>query len=540
MIKEEVVRLQEGNLDDQVVASAKCLAGEIRKLEQELGPKVRHVAAQEIGQTRTVPLEEVRANLADWVEAFRKEVNTLTGGPVQRMTHEEFEQLKGSGARVEVLPMMAVATIKPGKFKGRVVVCGNHTQHRAHDDTSVGGACTVAIRALIAKAVQASWKLGTIDVTAAFLQAPRRGGEVITVVKPPALLADMGLIAEGEVWKVGCALYGFVESPSDWAPFRDQGLRAMTWKMSDGREARFQETEERHVWKAVTDSGQVFAYMAVYVDDMLVGEAEKEISGIMDAIRATWTCSAPEMVSTQGWVKFCGYELQEMSDGGVRMRQLGYINEVLGRRGIKGSEGQAMFKLEEGDNEEDVPLSVIREAQALRTRPDLAFGVGAMSRLIHRRPSYVVKMGYYMLRYLQGTKGHALEYRRALNPDLEELTTYVDTSFALPHEQFRSVHGILLVHGGCPLMWESSCQSFIAQSTAEAELIGFNEAFQATESMAALLHVIGYKPKRVLYGDRAALAQCQDTGPWRTRHLRLRSAKLREALHQEPYGKLST
>ena len=97
------------------------------------------------------------------------------------------------------------------------------------------------------------------------------------------------------------------------------------------------------------------------------------------------------------------------------------------------------------------------------------------------------------------------------------------------------MHGILLEHAGCPLMWESSRQSFIAQSTAEAELLGFNEAYQAGESMAAMLQVMGFNTVRILYGDnKAALAQCnQDTGPWRTRHLRLRSAKLREALHQE-------
>ena len=544
MIREEVVRLQEGQLDVQAVLDAKSLAGEIRRLETELGPKVRQLEAQEIGQTRTVPLEEVKENLQDWVEAFRKEVNTLTNGPVERMSAQEFTRLQGAGAQIEVLPMMAVATIKPGKYKGRVVVCGNHTQTRAHDDISVGGACTVAVRSLISKAAQSSWALSTIDVTGAFLQAPRRGKGVTTIVKPPALLTQMGLTEEGEVWKVGCALYGFVESPSDWAAYRDQGLRAMKWSMTDGRMARLEATAERHVWKAVDPDGSTFAYIAVYVDDMLVGGVPEEVEPIMGAIQKTWTCSAPEPVTASGWVKFCGYELQEREQGGFNLRQLGYINEILNRRGIEGTEIQPLFKVEEGEDEENVPISVVREAQALtgellwvtsRTRPDLAYGVGIMSRMIHRRPSYVVQMGRYMMKYLRGTKEQMLEYRPAEGRDLEVLTVYVDTSFAPPHEQFRSVHGILLEHAGTPLMWESTRQSFIAQSTAEAELLGFNEAFQAGESMAAMLQVMGYQTRQVLYGDnKAALAQCNhDTGPWRTRHLRLRSAKLREALHQE-------
>ena len=357
LLREEVVRLQEGTWDDQAIVGAKLLAGEIKRLEVDLKPCVRNVATQEIGQTRTVSLEEARQSLGDWVEAFRKEVTTLTSGPVQRISQEEFRTLRESGARLEVLPMMAVATIKPGKYKGRVVVCGNHTNNRVHDDVSVGGSCTVAIRSLIAKAAQSTWKLGTVDVTAAFLQAPRRGGDIITIVKPPALLVQMGLVEEGEVWRVGCALYGFVESPSDWAAHRGQGLRAMTWKTADGKEARLEETEERHVWKAVDEKGVVFAYLAVYVDDMLVGAEEAEIEKIMNVIQKTWKCSAPEMVSKEGWVKFCGYELQETEKGGFRMRQLGYINEILRRRGIQGQETQPMFKLEEGEDEEDVPLS---------------------------------------------------------------------------------------------------------------------------------------------------------------------------------------
>lgn len=54
------------------------------------------------------------------------------------MTAEEFEALQKSGAEIEVLPMKVVA-IKPEKYNGRVLVCGNMTQMRAHD-TSVGGA----------------------------------------------------------------------------------------------------------------------------------------------------------------------------------------------------------------------------------------------------------------------------------------------------------------------------------------------------------------------------------------------------------------
>ena len=65
--------------------------------------------------------------------------------------------------------------------------------------------------------------------------------------------------------------------------------------------------------------------------------------------------------------------------------------------------------------------------------------------------------------------------------------------------------------------------------------MGYNEAYQIGESIASLLAQFDISVTKVLYGDsRAALSQCtSDTGAWRTRHLRLRSAKLREALRED-------
>ena len=63
--------------------------------------------------------------MSEWIEPFRKEVETLTSGPVTRLSAKAFQELKQRGLEVEVLPMKTVATVKPpGKKKGRVVVCG--------------------------------------------------------------------------------------------------------------------------------------------------------------------------------------------------------------------------------------------------------------------------------------------------------------------------------------------------------------------------------------------------------------------------------
>ena len=165
----------------------------------------------EVLQTRTIPMGEVRKELSTWIEPFRKEVENLTSGPVARMSAQEFQAVKESGTETQVIPMKMVATRKPTKLKGRIVACGNLAQEYAHDDISAGGACAIAVRTAIHVAANKRWDLGSIDVTGAFLQAPRRGHGKLTICEPPRLLQAMGLVEPGEVWKVGCALYGFAE-----------------------------------------------------------------------------------------------------------------------------------------------------------------------------------------------------------------------------------------------------------------------------------------------------------------------------------------
>ena len=83
-----------------------------------------------------------------------------------------------------------------------------------------------------------------------------------------------------------------------------------------------------------------------------------------------------------------------------------------------------------------------------------------------------------------------------------EVECFVDASFAPPHEKFRSVQGAAVTHQGSVIMWSSNRQSFVTMSTAEAELLGYNEGYQVAESTKALLKILELPMgKTVLYGD---------------------------------------
>ena len=165
-----------------------------------------------------------------------------------------------------------------------------------------------------------------------------------------------------------------------------------------------------------------------------------------------------------------------------------------------------------------------------------------MSRMIHRRPKMVIRIAHQMLQYLNNTPSLGLRYWPVAeeSEDWRTLRVLAETSFAPPHEKYRSVQAVTAEHGPNLLAWESSRQALVTQSTAEAGLVGYNDGFQISDATAALCEAFEISVKKSLVGDcKAALAHLLgDTGPWRTRHLRLRSLKLREALNLQN-GQLS-
>jgi hypothetical protein len=92
---------------------------------------------------------------------------------------------------------------------------------------------------------------------------------------------------------------------------------------------------------------------------------------------------------------------------------------------------------------------------------------------------------------------------------------------------------------GVPIGWQSSQQAFVTHSTAESELVGYCEALNVGRPMEAMIcaminEKVGTNAiERVIYGDNAAaisMAHGTGTSSWRTRHLRVRSSFLKEAL----------
>ena len=574
LVEEDASRLQDGRvleIDSKVIQEVHRSLNQLEKELTEMNDaqserikiKAMKVEEEEVLQTQTIGLDVVRQNLQDWIPAFQTEVDSiLSTGAMEVISDEKYRELLRQHPDLERLPMLAVATKKPpSKRKGRIVVCGNHSSKQlqpGEPDPSVGGIDTVGIRCILNLAAQRDLEVASLDVKGAFLQAPRRSLKLRpTVCDPPQLIKQMGLSKPTDKWLVHKALYGFIESPSDWSAYRNDTMRDLQWCVNN-QVMQLQQTSEPHIWRVRNRSSngeEDVGYVAVYVDDLLLAVTGEHLQPLITALRKAWTCSEPEVVTLETAMRFCGFEIKKIP-GGLQVGQEGFATEMLKRRQVTGMAKFPLPAISDGEDESPIDPEAVKRAQGIvgelnwlttRSRPDLAYSVGLAARLIHRRPHYVLELCDHMMRYVNSTKDLALVYVKCGEGDLgdheelqvakglDTLQIFSDASFGPVHERGRSVSGCLVEHANGIVAWDSQSQPFISQSTAEAEVISYNLAYQVGEGVSSLLQELGFPTSKQLYGDsKSGIAVISsECGPWRTRHLRLRSSKLRE-LVQNP------
>ena len=234
---------------------------------------------------------------------------------------------------------------------------------------------------------------------------------------------------------------------------------------------------------------------------------------------------------------------------------------------------------------EDFTREQLREAQAvtgellwlsIRSRPDLSYVTGLMGRMSTKNPVFVCQVGQEAMEYIYGTLDVGLVYG-PLVPDfgpegclpfarsMTRVEVFADVSFA--PQSSKSVQGVIGLYGGAPIQWLSNRQGCLTLSTAESELLSFIEAMSVADAIGCIISILEEIPiefdkneddededegvtqapdedfagggedqlQRVIYGDNQAAVSVLSSpdGPWRTRHLRLRSHVLRQRLQHK-------
>ena len=507
-----------------------------------------------LGVVHNVSPSEVKEHIAEWIPAAKSEVEALEqmGAIIRLVGSDANAEMKAPGT--QVLPAKTVFTVKPGsggnyfRRKCRVVGCGNFESKSNDLDLYAGGIPADVLRTCLVEASSRKLSAFITDIKNAFLLAPIPQAERTRIMlRPPKILEAMNITQPGELWWVDRAVYGLRQSPRWWGEHRDAVLAEAKWPSKRyGNLCLRQSGVEGNLWKMTTTSNEIVGFVIVYVDDMMFLSTPDDAAGLHMWVKSQWECTPLEQATTSHAVTFLGVEVHvetlETGESGFALCQRAYIQELARSYGIT-TRGRLApvpkdWVRELPEPEAQPSVDVIRKAQritgevlwvAQRSRPDISYCVSLMGSWITKVPSLVSKMGVRLIEFLFSTIDQTLSLtpKQDVGPGLR---VYSDASFA-PFGS-KSVSGILLQFRGRNVLWKGQRQTLVCLSTAEAELVAAVEGVVLSQSLRALISEFELRLGITeLYVDNtAAIVLAEGGGSTRTRHLRLRSAFIRDLI----------
>ncbi|CAE7809808.1 RE1 [Symbiodinium sp. CCMP2592] len=535
--------------------------------------------------THTVPLVEVERYYGLWKDALEKELHSMTHEKqaLKVISEEELTKYQEAGTRAMVIPSKLVCTRKSGgRFKARLVACGNYVDLGGKDgenrsasvDLYAGGIDAAVLRQVLAHAAKkGSWSAGTTDVSTAFLNAElldrqnpltkpaplsQEVPSEVVVLRPPSLLIRHGLLPARSLMLVQGAVYGLDQSPRDWGIRRDKDLRTIRLMLDTCEYRLVMSDVDNNLWFLTTGrkSDPVVACLMVYVDDLLATGPLAVIRPLLDEISKLWQCGTvsflPEDTSEVPLV-FFGYEIRRVGRS-FHLSQRDYVKELATRYhdlpapSTPLPPGTLDIPLAEEQSASDLKQCQAMLGEALwvstRTRPDVCFAVSRLSQAMSKNAAVVRPLCLHLLGYLCRTKDFGLLYTDQYPVQGEPgsvasvtgkyvVEAQTDAAFAPTCE--RSHEATMVYTEGSLTGWLSTRQPFVASSTAEAELLSLTTGFSYGRSQRFVIEEVeGCKiDLRVLNDNLAATTICNSPSTnWRTRHLRIRAAHLREQISE--------
>ena len=520
----------------------------------------------------TVPLTQVKPVVDRWHVAIRKELDNLfQGGTLVEISREEALRLERQGL-LRLVPSKGVHTLKPParknekyKRKYRLVLCGNFVApEEQFGSLYAGGASAETLRTVLTVAAKKKWLGATADITGAFLLAPWPEHLHRYAVMPPKLLADNGYVTEGFFWLVQRPLYGLRESPAIWASYRSARLsKARIFYKNKHLVLRMSKVDPELWLIFYEDEDGLLGCVITYVDDLLYVADSGLVKAVHAWVLEEWPCNELEWASVGNGTRYLGMEVFQRPSGAYEIHQKGYILDLLRSHGMEDSPGTLLPCPREwiSDDISSEP-EVFTEAElrfgqrmvgeqlwlTMRCRPDLQFVVSHMSQWVTKHPRRVARIAKRVLSYLAST----LELKLVLGGDVDSaaasssnhstaatsalevaLVGYSDASFA-PYGG-RSYGAPLITLYGSPIAWKSGRQGMVTLSTMESELLEATSAATLLECVGCLIdEIYGQRVPRHLRVDNSSATAmlCGGPGSWRTRHLRVRSAFVREQVQE--------
>jgi hypothetical protein len=210
--------------------------------------------------------------------------------------------------------------------------------------------------------------------------------------------------------------------------------------------------------------------LAIYVDDIvIIGDDVEEIKSLKKKLGRAFE------VKELGPLRyFLGIEIARSSKG-IVLSQRKYVLDLLAETWMLECRpcGSLIDRNHQTCAHSGDPVDkgayqrlVGRLIYLCHTRPDISYAVSVVSFYMHDPRTGHMEVVYQILRYLKGTPGKGLWFRKNQHLNLEG---YCDADWASSRDDRRSTSGYCVFVGGNLVSWRSKKQVVVARSTAEAE-----------------------------------------------------------------------
>jgi len=362
------------------------------------------------------------------------------------------------------------------RYKARLVARGfSQTKGLDYDETFAPVVKFQSVRALIGLAASQGWCIHQMDVKTAFLQGNLK--EEVYMEQPHGL-EKKG--EEAKVCKLKKSIYGLKQSPRAWYERLEMELRSWGFKRFESDHSVF-----------VRGNGQDQVILAVYVDDLIIsGPTFTRVNQVKEELSGTF-----KMVDMGELTYLLGIEVLQ-NPNGILLSQRRYAEAILEKFGMTDCRPTKtpLQKKTRPRHEEHAPINFpYREAVGslmylmVGTRPDLAAGVGYVSRYLENPGKEDLEDVKRILRYVKGTTNYCLRFERGAS----ELKGFCDADWGGCLDSRRSTSGYVFLLGGGAVSWKSKRQESVALSSTEAEYMAACLAAKEAVWLRRLLEEMG-------------------------------------------------
>ena len=376
-----------------------------------------------------------------------------------------------------------------GRYKARLVAKGFSQKYGVDYNKTFAPVVSKVI--LLSLAAYHDWEIHQLDVKTAFLYGELK--EHIYVEAPVGLGYPPGTIL-----KLNKSLYGLKQAPREWNAAIHKWLTSQGWTRL---------ATDRGVY--IHKIGSITHYLALYVDDMLIfGPDINLIQKFKTEINKKFQIDDMGDVST-----ILGMEvIRDRQNHSLKLSQKKYLEATAKKfrvpankegKGIVPVSRATLHSTFDSDSSSVQPLPPNIPYRSLLgsilyantcTRPDISFGTSLFgsyntdTKLAHWRGLQ------HLLKYVDETKDLAIEYGGLHVEQPNQITVYADADFACKYSPKRkSRSGYILYLNNGPILWHSSFQTKVAQSTSESELYSMFDAVQEAKWVKNFLFELGFQ-----------------------------------------------